>query len=270
MENNLGYKLGFIGAGNMAEAIARAAINQNIVAPGQIIASDPTEARRQLFDSLGITVTTENAQVIAQAEQVILAVKPQMFPNVIDDLTAHVRPDQILISIMAGIGSEKISQMIGKPARIVRVMPNTPMLIGLGMSGIALGHGAQAGDDALAMQLFSAGGRAISVTEEQIDVITAVSGSGPAYVFYLAEAMQEAATKLGMPDHAELLASQTLLGAATLLAQSEDSAAELRRKVTSPKGTTQAAIEHMESHQIKQHLVDAMQKAWDRSKELGQ
>jgi pyrroline-5-carboxylate reductase len=264
------FKLGFIGAGNMAEAIARAAIDHNIVAPDKIIASDPTEARRQHFESLGITVTQDNTQVITQAEQVVLAVKPQMFPNVIDDLAAHVRPDQILISIMAGIGSKKLSQMIGKPARIIRVMPNTPLLIGKGMSGIAVGQGAQPGDEALAMALFSAGGRALSIEEEQIDVITAVSGSGPAYVFYLAEAMQEAAAKLGMPEAADLLASQTLLGAATLLAQSEDSAAELRRKVTSPKGTTQAAIEHMEAEGIKQHLVDAMEKAWERSKELGQ
>jgi len=263
------YELGFIGAGNMAEAIARAAIDHQILPAAQLIASDPAEPRRQLFESLGIAVTTDNTQVITQSQQLLLAVKPQMLPKIIDDLRNHIRDDQIMISIMAGIRSNKLAEQIGKKLRFIRVMPNTPMLIGKGMSGIALGADAQPGDDALAIKLFSAAGKAVSVDEDGIDSITAVSGSGPAYVFYLAEAMQEAAEQLGLEDAAAIV-SQTLLGAATLLSQSQDSAEELRRKVTSPGGTTQAAIEHIEANQLCRIVIDAMGRAHQRSIELGQ
>lgn len=265
----MSYTLGFLGAGNMAEAIARAAIDKAIVTPGAMIASDPSPERRAVFQAMGIKTTADNAGVISEAEQLLLAVKPQVMEAAASDIAAHGNDDQILISIMAGIGSAKLCAAIGKPRRVVRVMPNTPLMAGAGMAGIALGAHAREGDDALAMSIFSAAGEAVSVDEDAIDAITAISGSGPAYVFYLAEAMQEAAAQLGLGAHAGLLVEQTIFGAAKLLKQSADTPAELRRKVTSPGGTTEAAINHMESNAVRDAIVSAIKAAHARSIELG-
>ncbi len=268
------YTLGFLGAGNMAEAIAKAAIRANILTPSQMIASDPSDARRDLFQSLGIKATTSNAEVISQSNQVLIAVKPQTIPQLAAELAANLHPDHILISIMAGITITKLSNLItaaGKPGpfRIVRVMPNTPLMSGEGMAGVATGPDTQPGDDSLTMSLFSSAGKAVTVKEDLIDAITAVSGSGPAYLFFLAEAMEQAARELGLAEHARLLTAQTLLGSAKLLLESNEAPEELRRKVTSPNGTTHAAITHMEANNLKFILVNAIKAAESRSKELG-
>jgi pyrroline-5-carboxylate reductase len=265
----MSYTLGLIGAGNMAEAIAATAISKSVLAPPAMIASDPVAARRQVMAQMGITVVEDNAEVMRQAEQVLLAVKPQVMAQAAADLATHGRPDQVVISIMAGISSAKLVEAAGRPLRIVRVMPNTPLMVGVGMAGIALGAHAEAGDDALAMRLFQAGGEAIAVDETLIDAITAISGSGPAYVFYLAEAMAQAASQLGLAEHADLLVRQTILGAATMLADSPDTPAELRRKVSSPGGTTVAAIEHMDTKGTTAIIVEALQAAHRRALELG-
>lgn len=263
------HKLGFIGAGNMAEAIARAAIDHGVLKAGEIIASDPTPARRELFASLGIAVGS-NEEVIRQSGQVLLAVKPQVMADAAADLGRFGTAEQVVISIMAGVTTAKLAAAIGRATRIVRVMPNTPMMVGLGMAGVCTGPDAQPGDDDLAMRLFSAGGsKAIRVKESDLDAITAVSGSGPAYVFYLAEAMEKAAAELGLKDDARLLVSQTILGAAQLLATSADTPAELRRKVTSPGGTTEAAIRHLEGNKSIDVVVNAIKAAQKRSVELG-
>jgi pyrroline-5-carboxylate reductase len=272
--NNMKYKLGFIGAGNMAEAIARAAVGQGVVPADQVIASDPTAARCDVFKSFGVTIAESNAQVIQQASSVMIAVKPQMVEVVIDDLANYGTDEHVIISIMAGIRSAKLNDMIeaagGARLRLVRVMPNTPLMVGLGMAGIARGDGTSEGDDRLALDLFSAGNsKAITVEEDLIDAVSAVSGSGPAYVFYLAEAMEQAAVEMGLAEHAHVLTSQTILGAAKLMAESEDEPQELRRKVTSPKGTTEQAILHMDTQAMKQTIVDGMKKALARGRELG-
>jgi pyrroline-5-carboxylate reductase len=263
------YALGFIGAGNMAEAIARGAIDKGVLSADRMIASDPSQARCDLFTGLGIKVFASNAEVIAQSEQVMLAIKPQVLGELAGDLAEHGVDGQVLISIMAGIGTKKIATMIGKPARIIRVMPNTPMMVGLGMSGLAAGEHAMEGDEALAMKLFGAAGEVVRVDEKLMDAVTAVSGSGPAYVYYLAEAMQKAATELGLGEHARLFVSQTILGAAKMLVDSPDAAAELRRKVTSPGGTTAAALGHMDSQKVVDVIVDAVKAAEARGRELG-
>jgi pyrroline-5-carboxylate reductase len=268
------YSLGFLGAGNMAEAIAKAAIRANILKPGQMIASDPSDTRRALFESFGVKATTSNADVIRQSSQILIAVKPQTIPQLAAELAQHLTHDHILVSIMAGITIAKLSNLItaaGKPGpfRIIRVMPNTPLMSGEGMAGVAQGPDAKIGDDALTLSLFSSAGKAVTVKEELIDAITAVSGSGPAYLFFLAEAMEQAARELGLGDHARLLTAQTLLGSAKLLLESGEAPEELRRKVTSPNGTTHAAITHMESNNLKFILVAAIKAAETRSKELG-
>ena len=253
----------------MAEAIAAAAIDKAVLTPQSMIGSDPLEARRQVLAQMGVTVVADNAEVIRQAEQVLLAVKPQVMPQAAADLAAHSSDEQVIISIMAGISTAKLIEAVGRPLRIVRVMPNTPLMVGLGMAGVALGAHAENGDDALALRIFQAGGEAVRVEEALIDAITAVSGSGPAYVFYLAEAMTDAAVELGLAEHASLLVRQTILGAATLLAQSPDPPAELRRKVASPGGTTAAALQFMESNQTRTVIVEALKAAHQRALELG-
>ena len=264
------YELGFIGAGNMAEAIARAALDKGVLSAGQMIASDPAEPRRGVFAALGIAATDDNAQVIAQSKQVLLAVKPQMMAAAAADLAAHLREDQVVLSIMAGITTAKLSAAVGRPVRCVRIMPNTPLQVGYGMAGVAMGQAARPGDDELAMRLFSAAGEAVRVEEAKLDAVTAVSGSGPAYVFYLAEAMEKAARELGLGDDAPRFVRQTILGAAQLLAQSEHPPAELRRLVTSPGGTTAAAIRHMDGNSTTAVIVNAVKAAHKRSIELGQ
>lgn len=263
------YELGFIGAGNMAEAIARAAIQKGVLSPGAMVASDPSPQRRQVFESLGVAFADDNAQVVAQARQVMLAVKPQSVGFISGALGRLQVDQQVVVSIMAGVRAATIEGLAGQAVRVVRVMPNTPLMAGCGMAGVALGRHAREGDDVLAMKLFGAAGKAVRVDEAQIDGITAVSGSGPAYLFYLAEAMQQAATELGLGEHASLLVEQTLMGAATLLCQSDDPPAELRRKVTSPGGTTEAAIRVMDTRQVKAAVVEAIKAAQSRSLELG-
>jgi len=263
------YTLGFVGAGNMAEAIARGAIEKGVLSADAMVASDPSDARKQVFEEMGIKVVDSNAEVIAQSAQVMLAIKPQVLPELAGELAEHGGDDQVLISIMAGIGSAKLCDAVGKPARVIRVMPNTPMMVGLGMSGVAVGEHAQVGDEALTMKLFGAAGEVVQVDEKLMDAVTAVSGSGPAYVYYLAEAMEQAAGDMGLGEHARLFVSQTLLGAARMLVDSPDAAAELRRKVTSPGGTTAAAIEHMETNNVRQIVAEAVKAAEARGKELG-
>lgn len=264
------YELGSIGGGNMAEAIIRAVIGQRVITPERIIVADPSPERRKLMEHLGVATTEDNGAVVAGSSQVMLAIKPQMLAAVAPQLRTIEPAHQIVLSIMAGISTRKIAEAIGKPARVVRVMPNTPLLVGLGMSAICLGEHARAGDEIAPMQIFQAAGEAVMVAEKDMDAVTAVSGSGPAYVFYLAEAMIEAGRSLGLSDeHAAMLTKQTILGAARLMVESPDDPALLRRKVTSPGGTTQAAIEHMDRQQLKQHVIDALTRAAARSRELG-
>lgn len=263
------YELGFLGAGNMAEAIARAAIEHHVVAARRMIAADPDEGRRRTFAALGVATTEDNAQVIRQSAQVMLAIKPQTLAQVARELNAVDVQRQIVLSIMAGISTRKIDEAIGRQARVVRIMPNTPLMVGCGMAGIALGAGAAPGDDELATRLFGAVGKTIRVEEDKLDAITAVSGSGPAYVFYLAQAMQQAAVQLGLGEHADLLVEQTILGAAKLMQRSDDSPAELRRKVTSPGGTTEAAVTHLDGKKTMDTITDAIKLAQQRATELG-
>lgn len=272
------HELGFIGSGNMAEAIARSAIDAGVLSPEQIVAADPSPQRREIMASLGVRSVDANAEVVTNARQVVLAVKPQAAAGPAAEVGAHLRDDHIVISIMAGLSTDKLAALIragmpsgseGRRIRLVRVMPNTPLMVGRGMAGVALGADARPGDDELTVKLLSAGGEAIRVDEDALDAITAVSGSGPAYLFYLAQAMERAAADLGLGEHGRLLVSQTLAGAAELLARSDDDAGTLRKKVASPGGTTQAALDTLDQHAVSDAIVEAIRAAERRSRELG-
>jgi pyrroline-5-carboxylate reductase len=258
----------FIGAGNMAEAVVAGIVDQQVEAPGNIGVSDISEERLEYFASkYGVITHTNNAAAVGEADVVVLSVKPQIFPAVWPEIQDALRPDALVISIMAGIPSQKIAG--GQPIRVVRVMPNTPSLVGEGAAGIAAGELATEDDLKVAEKLMGAVGVAVLVEEEEIDAVTALSGSGPAYVFYLLEGMLEAAEKMGLEQTVSReLALATVMGAAKLMQESGEDADALRKKVTSKGGTTEAALNTMEQRGVKDAVVAALLAAQARSREL--
>jgi len=261
------YTLGIIGGGNMGQAIVRGAIGAGVIKPARILVAEIDATRREQVGRLGCATSDDPAAAIG-AEVILLAVKPQSFPEVAGAIAPLSRPT-VVISIMAGIGSGSIRGALGEAARVVRVMPNLPCQIGAGMTAIALGAGAEPGDERLTRSIFGAVGETTMVDESQMYAVTAVSGSGPAYVFLLAEAMQEAAVALGIePATARLLVVQTIIGAGRLLGEADEDAAALRRAVTSPGGTTEAALKVMFERGLPQHIADAVTAARDRGVEL--
>ena len=271
----MAYELAIIGAGNMAEAIARGVMGKNVLRTDQMIAADPSPQRRELFEKqLGIHALDDNLAAVARGAKIILlSVKPQNMASVLAGLANVITENTLVISIAAGISTAFIQKHLGdsKKWRVIRTMPNTPMLVGEGMVAIAPGAHATSDDIATARRLFESAADVIDLEEEHIDTVTAVSGSGPAYFFLLVEQMVKAATELGLtPDQASQLAIKTAQGAAKMLATSRDETPEtLRRKVTSPGGTTEAAITHMTNNNWPQITVDAIKAAQRRGRELG-
>jgi pyrroline-5-carboxylate reductase len=268
------HDLAILGAGNMAEAIARGVLRTGVLSTDRIVASDPSPQRRDLFQSeLKIRATTENSEAARDAKTVLLSVKPQQMADVLRGLAPVISPDALIISIAAGISTRFIESHLGGSSRwrVVRAMPNTPMLVGEGMVAISAGTNATPNDLATARKLFDAAATVIELPEEHIDTVTAISGSGPAYFFLLVENMIRAGVELGMTsEQAHQLATRTAFGAAKMLVTSNDPPQELRRKVTSPNGTTHAAITHMESKGVPEAIVEAVKAAHRRGRELGQ
>jgi pyrroline-5-carboxylate reductase len=266
-------QLGILGAGNMAEAIARGVIQSGLLHPANVLASDVSPARRDLFiHQLGIRAVDDNREVAQQAQTIVLSVKPQHMAQVLSDIGAVAQLSSLFISIAAGISSQFIETHLGGSQnwRVIRTMPNTPMLVGEGMVALARGKHATEADAAWAQKLFEAAADVIEVSEDKLDAVTAVSGSGPAYFFYLVEQIIRAGTELGLtPKEARQLAIKTSAGAAKMLSTSVDTPQDLRRKVTSPGGTTQAAITHLERHAASVIIIDAIKAAAERSRELG-
>ena len=261
------HRLGIIGAGNMGGAIVHGCIRSNVFPAREMMVADVDASKLDGLRELGVEVT-QNASLAARAPNVILADKPQAFGDV-GKMIAPLRESKLVISIMAGLGSRAIRAALGQSARVIRVMPNMPCQIGAGMSAIALGDGAHPGDEALAVSIFGALGRTVMVDESLMYAVTAVSGSGPAYVFLLAEAMEQAAVTLGIdPAVAKTLVDQTVFGAGKLLIESGTKAVELRRSVTSPGGTTAAALEVFEQRRFVDAVIAALTAARDRGRQL--
>jgi pyrroline-5-carboxylate reductase len=269
------YDLGIIGAGNMAEAIVRGVIRAGLLRPDQIVAADVAPARRQLFaEQLDVRAVESNGDAAKYARTLLLSVKPQHMADALAAVGAAMRPDALVVSIAAGTTTSFIEQRLGgrpgaPPVRVVRAMPNTPMLVGEGMTAVAPGAHATADDVKRARRIFESAGAVIDVEESLLDAVTALSGSGPAYFFYLAEHMIAAGTEMGLsPEHARLLVTRTALGAAKMLTESNEPPQELRRRVTSPGGTTEAAIRHMEGGRLPDVVKQAIFNAERRGKEL--
>ena len=271
----MNYELGIIGAGNMAEAIARGVMNKRVLRADQIVAADVSPQRRELFaNELKIKTVEDNLAAARDAKVILLSVKPQTMATALAGIGRVIEPNRTLVvSIAAGISTAFIERHLnaGRPWRVVRTMPNTPMLVGEGMVAMSPGAHATREDLASARRLFEAAADVIEVTEDRLDTVTAVSGSGPAYFFFLVEQMIKAGVELGLThEQAGLLAGKTAAGAAKMLLSSADSPEGLRRKVTSPGGTTEAAITHMTRSGWPQITIDAIKAAQQRGKELGQ
>ena len=267
-----GRTLGLLGAGNMAEALARGIINSGAIAARHVIASDVSPERRALFENhLGARATDDNLAVLASGEIVVLCVKPQMVNTVVSQIAPAFNTERhVLASICAGVSAARLEALLPKGARVIRVMPNTPMLVGLGASAVAAGTHATERDLDMIEALFATGSMTVRVQEKMMDAVTGLSGSGPAYLFYLVEAMMDAGIAEGFtPEQARALSVRTVLGASKMLEECSDSPQELRRRVTSPNGTTQAAIEAMDAAGVKSHIAAAVRRAAERSRELG-
>ena len=264
-------RIAFIGAGNMASSLIGGLLAKGLDA-ARIRASDPgAETRARVSAEHGIELFADNAQAVQDADVIVIAVKPQVMKAVCQDLRAHLKPHQLLISIAAGITCTSLQNWLGNQP-LVRCMPNTPALLGKGVSGLFATAAVTGEQRQQAEELLSAVGIAVWVdTEAQIDAVTAVSGSGPAYFFLLIEAMTDAGVKLGLPrEVAKQLAEQTALGAAHMAVSSDVDAAELRRRVTSPAGTTEAAIKSFQADGFAATVEKALSAAAHRSAEMAE
>ncbi len=265
----LNCNISFIGGGNMAQALIGGLIARGLP-PTRITVSDPVEQVRELLKEKDVHVTDDNLAAIAEADIVVFAVKPQVLAQVLRPLQGQFA-DKLVISIVAGAEISTIANLLGTE-RVVRVMPNTPALVQTGAHGLYATEQVNSTDRELASQVLAATGLTIWVNSEaQIDAVTAVSGSGPAYFFYLMESMIRAGKNLGLDEKvATALTLQTALGAAQMAITSSNTPAELRKNVTSPNGTTQAAIEVFDHAQISQNIQAALAAAKTRSQELAQ
>jgi pyrroline-5-carboxylate reductase len=291
-------KLGFIGGGNMAEALARGLIAKKIFKPADVIVSDVDPARRRkLARSLKVATTADNLDVLRDSSALLIAVKPQNIDDVLGEMAAAMRPpepssesgkakskkvakpapkpikpsDRLFISIAAGITLDRMTSALGPGARVIRVMPNAPAMVGQGMAALVRAHGASRTDEAFALRIFGAVGDAVALADERLlDAVTALSGSGPAYVYLFVKALADAGVSEGLtPELAIQMALKTIRGAEENMRRSPMSAAELIRIVASPGGTTEAALRKFAETSFSDIVAAAVHAAAERSRELG-
>ncbi|MFQ5698852.1 MAG: pyrroline-5-carboxylate reductase [Myxococcota bacterium] len=267
MSAGLPESVGTLGGGNMAEAILRGLIAAGSD-PQALIAADPLPERRELLArSLGIRTTDEGAEVVRAVELVVIAVKPQQLEAALGGLPQEPRP--LYLSIVAGARVARLRQLLPPGARVVRSMPNTPALVGTGASALATGSGASDADLERASRVLEAVGLVVRVPEPELDAVTGLSGSGPAYVYRVLEGLVEGGVREGLSSQtARILAVQTVLGAARMLEATREEPAQLREKVSSPGGTTLAGLAVLEERGLHEALVAAIRAAAARSREL--
>jgi pyrroline-5-carboxylate reductase len=264
-------RFAFIGGGNMAEALIKGLLSGLGVTPQQITATDVVPERRTYMQTTyGITASADNKHAVQESTVVILAVKPQIMPMILEEIAPVMNSDKLVISIAAGITLQTLQRALGDSRRVVRVMPNTPALVLAGAAGISPGKAATAQDVALVEQIFNAVGRAMVVGDEMMDVVTGLSGSGPAFIFALIEGLSDGGVLMGLSRQtATLLAAQTVLGAAKMVLETGKHPGELKDMVTSPAGTTIAGMQALESGGLRGLMMEAVRRATERSEALG-
>jgi pyrroline-5-carboxylate reductase len=264
--------IGFLGAGKMATALARGFVRAEIAFPREIIASARSAATRKSFGAeTDAKVTASNADVLKFANIIFLGVKPVQVAEVLTEQSENFTSQHLLISIAAGVTLAKLEAALPAGVRVIRVMPNTPALVGEGASAFALGKNATAADGELARKLLSAVGVALPVKENLLDAVTGLSGSGPAYVYQFIEALSDGGVASGLPrDIATKLAAQTVLGAAKMVLETGQHPGALKDQVTSPGGTTIEGLHALEKGKLRATVISAVRAATEKSKKLGQ
>lgn len=265
-----GVRLGIVGTGSMAEAMLTGLVDRRLVEPGQVVCSHPrAERRAELEVRHAVRTVAANAEAVAGCDVVVLAVKPQVLPEVVPELRAALRPDQLVVSVMAGAGTAMLTAALDHPA-VVRSMPNTPATIGQGVTVWFATDAVDALGRERTRALLSALGRQFEVHDErQVAMATAVSGSGPTYIFLFIEALIDAAVHLGFPRHvARELVLDTVQGSAAFALESGRHVAELREMVTSPAGTSAEALYHLERGRLRTVVSDAVWAAYERVVQL--
>jgi pyrroline-5-carboxylate reductase len=267
----MNYKLGIIGAGNMASAIVKGIIKSKIYNKTEIIISDISEVqRKKIEDEFGIKTTAENDEVLGKSDVIIFAVKPQYFQSSIENINKQNINNKLIISIMAGISIEKMAKALMTDVQVVRIMPNTPALVNEAMSVICFADNVSDENKKLAVEIFDSIGKTKITDESKIDAVTAISGSSPAYIFMMIEAMADAGVLLGLSrDDAYFLASQTIMGSAKLFLESNTHPAKLKDMVCSPAGTTIEAVRVLEQKGFRSALIEAMIACDKKSKDMG-
>lgn len=265
-------KIGFIGGGNMAGALVRGLLAAGLARPEQLRVSEPNEVRRsELASELGVSVSSDNRRVADESDVVVIAVKPQVLPGVLRELHgSDPKQAKLWVSVVAGVTTQTLETGLGSAPRVVRSMPNTPAIVGAGATALAGGAHARPEDLELAQSLFGSVGDTSVLDESLLDAITGLSGSGPAYVMLVIEALSDGGVRAGLPRAiATRFAAQTVFGAAKLLLETKQHPAQLKDAVTSPGGTTSAGLEELERHGVRGALIAAVQAATRRSRELG-
>lgn len=268
--------LAFLGAGSMGGAILRGVVASGIRIDGGITATNRTAEKAEAFEGLeGVTSIAlaerpdGNVEAVAGARIVLVGVKPAMVPDLLREIAPHLAADAIVVSVAAGVTLQTFADVLGPDARVIRSMPNTPSTVRKGVTGLAAGAAATADDLSLVRRLFETVGAVVEVPESQIDALSTISGSGPAYVYLLIEEFTKAAVGMGFEDaEARLMVEQTFIGATALLDASGEDPAELRRRVTSPKGTTERAVAVLQDAHLERTFSDAAAAALARAKEL--
>jgi pyrroline-5-carboxylate reductase len=268
---SLGKTIAFLGAGNMAEALIKGLLRAHVALPSEIVATDRrTERGGELSHKYGIRFEKENLAAVRAASIVVLAVKPQAMNKLLEEIKPGLDESKLVISIAAGVPIEAIERKVGHGVRIIRTMPNTPALVGAGATALSAGEHATEADLAQAKALFEAIGLAVVVDEPLLDAVTGLSGSGPAYIFLIIEALSDGGVKAGLArDQALELAAQTVLGSAKLLIETGEHPGRLKDQVTSPGGTAIAGLHTLEAGGLRTTLMDAVEAATNRSRELG-
>lgn len=265
-------KVGFIGSGRMATALAKGLIDRQLTAAGQVVASDAVPAARESFvKTTGARGCADNLEVAKDSEIVFLAVKPQQMPEVLAQLRGQLSANHLVVSIAAGVRLATLADGLGPGPRLVRVMPNTPCLVGQSASGYCLGPGCRPEDGRLVAGMLEAVGTAHLLDEKLLDAVTGLSGSGPAFVYVMIEALSDGGVRMGLPrDVSTALAAQTVLGAAEMALRTGLHPGVLKDQVASPGGTTIAGLQALEEHGVRGALIAAVEAATKRSIELGQ
>ena len=263
-------KIGFIGLGNMANAMIGGILAKGLYTKDELIGSSKTEATAErIHEKYGIKTCTDNAAIAKEADAVVLAVKPVFFPEVIKEIKEFVTNDTLVISIAAGKSLDWIEQEFGKSIRLVRCMPNVPALVGEACTGVCINDTVTKDDEKLALELMESFGKASLIPERLMDAVIGVSGSSPAYVFMFIEAMADAAVQAGMPrNQAYEFAAQSVMGSAKMVLETGKHPAELKDMVCSPAGTTIEAVKVLEEKGFRAAVMDAMEACVNKSKSM--